>query len=195
MPDEGRRPQRDGAARTRRTFPAAVAAAAAAAAVALALGAWLLRPAPAPGPGAGAADGPAAAPPPAAVIAAPPLSPSASPAAARGIAGRVELAPALRSRPRAGDELVLAAYAVDGPRVPLAVQRHAVTALPLHFALDDSMATNPAFRLSKAAQVVVSAHIGAQGSTQAAPGDLQGFSAVVPAGSQGVAIRIDRVVP
>jgi cytochrome c-type biogenesis protein CcmH len=189
MPDEGRRPQRDGAARIRWAFPAAVAAAAAA----LALGAWLLRPA--PGLGAGAAGGPAAAPAPAAAIPVPPLSHSASPATGRGIAGRVELAPALRSRPGPDHELVIAAYAVDGPRTPLAVQRHPVNALPLHFALDDSMAPNPAFRLSKAAQVLVSAHIGAPGSIQPASGDLQGFSEVVPAGSQGIAVRIDRVVP
>jgi cytochrome c-type biogenesis protein CcmH len=117
------------------------------------------------------------------------------PAMRPGISGRVDLAPELRSRIRAGSELVVAAYAVDRPRVPLALRRQSAQAFPADFTLDDAAAVNPAFRLSMATQLIVVARIAPPGSGDAGGADFEGRSAVVPAGAHGVQVRIDRPGP
>lgn len=89
----------------------------------------------------------------------------------------------------------MSAYAVDGPRVPLAVRRFSASQWPLEFSLDDSSAPNPAFALSKAVQVVVVAQVSARGAAAPSSGDLEGQSDAVPAGSHGVLVRIDRRRP
>lgn len=114
-------------------------------------------------------------------------------AARRGaIVGRIELASELRSTIRADAEVIVSAYAVDGPRVPLAVRRFDAARLPLDFTLDDTHAVNPAFGLSKAVQVVVVAHVSAPGASAPAAGDPEGRTAALPAGAHGVLLRIDR---
>jgi cytochrome c-type biogenesis protein CcmH len=44
-------------------------------------------------------------------------------------------------------------------------------------------------------QVVVGARVSRSGQPAAAPGDLEGFSAPVAVGAQGVAVTVDRVRP
>ena len=96
----------------------------------------------------------------------------------------------------AGATLFVYAYAVDGPRVPLAMRQHAASELPLAFSLDDSLAVNPAFRLSMAPQVVVGARIGASGAAStAAPGDMFGSSGPVMLGAHDLRIVIKDKVP
>ncbi len=113
------------------------------------------------------------------------------------VSGRIEVAPALSSQVPPGAALFVYAYAVDGPRVPLALRRYAVSDLPLAFTLDDSAAVNPAFRLSMAAQVVVGARLGASApmAAAAAPGELIGSSAPVAVGARDVHIVIDKRAP
>ena len=112
------------------------------------------------------------------------------------VSGRIELDPALLGQVPAGAALFVYAYAVDGPRVPLALRQHAASDLPLAFSLDDSLAVNPAFRLSMAPQVVVGARIGAAGATiTAAPGDLVGSSGPVMLGAHDLRIVIKDKVP
>lgn len=114
-------------------------------------------------------------------------------AARRGaIAGRVELAPELRSTVRRDAEVIVAAYAVDGPRIPLARRRLDAAHLPHEFTLDDSHAVHPAFTLSRAVQVVVVAHVSAPGASAPAAGDPEGRTVALPAGAHGVLVRIDR---
>lgn len=111
--------------------------------------------------------------------------PPAPPRAASQIVGRVDLlagAPA----PPTGVTLVVYAYALDGPRLPLAVLRRAAPALPLDFKLDDSLAANPAFRISQATQLTVGARLGPGDAATAQPGDWVAPSQTVVLGTHGV---------
>lgn len=119
-------------------------------------------------------------------------APAATTAAAAGatLAGQVQIAAALKAKAAPEDTLFVFARAVDGPRVPLAILRKQVKDLPLTFTLDDSMAMNPAMRLSTATQVIVGARVSKSGNAIAQPGDLQGFSKPVAVGASGLKIEI-----
>ena len=79
--------------------------------------------------------------------------------------------------------------------MPLAVVRKQVRDLPLTFQLDDSLAMNPALKLSDVARVIVTARISHAGSAMPQSGDLQGESAPLAPGSAPIALSIDKVVP
>jgi cytochrome c-type biogenesis protein CcmH len=87
------------------------------------------------------------------------------------------------------------ARAVDGSRVPLAVQRARVADLPLRFRLDDSMAMNPKNKISDAKQLRIEARVSRDGSATPGAGDLIGASEPVQPGNESVALTIDRVRP
>lgn len=110
------------------------------------------------------------------------------------ISGTVMLDPALAARVSPQDTVFVYARAVEGPPVPLAVLRRQVKDLPLHFTLDDSMATWPAARVSAYPRVVVTARVSKTGEGQARAGDLEGQSPQVAAGAAGLEIRIANVV-
>jgi len=132
--------------------------------------------------------------------AAPPGTPASRAGPARAaattaaISGHVALDPALQGRAAPGDTVFVFARAASGPRMPLAVQRTTVGALPFAFRLDDSMAMAPNATLSGARSVIVGARISKTGNATPQPGDLYGESAPVAPGAAGVAIRIDKVV-
>ena len=149
------------------------------------------RGAPTPPPDAAAATGMAAAPP---AAPSPANVEAAKNADASAISGRVSLDPQLRERVAANDTLFIFARAVNGPRMPLAVQRTTAGELPRDFRLDDSMAMTPAARLSGATDVVVEARVSKSGSATPSPGDLQGKSAPVKPGAHDVLIVINDVV-
>lgn len=86
---------------------------------------------------------------------------------------RVEIAPALKARLQPNDVLFVSARASEGPRIPLAALRLNPAELPLELELSDADAMAPQFRLSTAAQVVVSARISHAGIADAAPGDFE----------------------
>ncbi len=119
------------------------------------------------------------------------------PAAAAGakVTGRVELAAALKDKASPDDTVFIFARAASGPRMPLAIMRKQVKDLPLAFTLDDSMAMAPGMQLSAFPLVVVGARVSKAGSAMPASGDLEGSSAQVKPGANGIAIVIDRVVP
>ena len=97
--------------------------------------------------------------------------------------GDVSLAPELASRASPDDTVFIFARAVDGPRMPLAVMRTTVRALPQSFTLDDSMAMAPGATISSAREVVVEARVSKRGSATPASGDLIGKSLPVAPGS------------
>jgi cytochrome c-type biogenesis protein CcmH len=116
-----------------------------------------------------------------------PQQPAAAPRAAAQVVGRVELATAATATALSPDAMVVVyAFALDGPRLPLAVWRRPATALPLDFKLDDSLAPNPAFRLSQAPQLVVGARLGPGEASAAQAGDWVAPSQTVALGSHGV---------
>ncbi len=120
----------------------------------------------------------------------------ATPAAGgKSVTGSVTLAPALAAKVSGGETLFIFARSEGGPRIPLAVVRAAARELPMKFALDDSQAMSPDFRISGAAAVRVEARISASGNAAPQPGDLVGTSAVVKPGARDVAIVVDKVLP
>jgi cytochrome c-type biogenesis protein CcmH len=106
------------------------------------------------------------------------------------VSGRVVLAAALAGQAAPTDTVFIFARPAEGSRMPLALLRAQVKDLPLEFTLDDSLAMNPAAKLSAAKRVVIGARISKSGQAMPQPGDLQGFSAPVDVGAQGVAIEI-----
>lgn len=117
---------------------------------------------------------------------------SAAPAA--HVSGTLRLASGKNFDADPGDAVFLFARSAQGPRMPLAVLRAQVKDLPLRFTLDDSMAVMPVRKLSDANTVVVGARISKSGSATPQSGDLEGFSAPVAVGSDGVEVVIDHRV-
>ena len=129
-------------------------------------------------------------------LASPPsaVAPAVSAAAGATIQGRVEIAPALRSRLADTDVLFLFARpGQSGP--PVAAMRLKAGQLPLEFELDDSMAMTPGNALSQHSQATLVARVSKSGSPGAQPGDLEGSLAGVAVGARGVKLLIDRVLP
>jgi len=119
----------------------------------------------------------------------------ASAAAGRAVSGEVSLAPELAARASPGDTVFIFARAVAGPRMPLAVMRTTVSALPKAFTLDDSMAMAPGVTISSASKLVIEARVSKHGSADPASGDLVGKSPPVTPGSANIHVRIDAVNP
>lgn len=130
-----------------------------------------------------------------AVVAASPGPAAPVIATSTGVAGRVQLAASLAGRVRPEDTVFIFARAAQGPRMPLAILRKKGADLPVDFVLDDSLAMNPAMRLSSFPRVVVGARISRSGNALPAAGDLEGQAVEVDVGARGVEIRIDREVP
>jgi len=104
---------------------------------------------------------------------APPASPSppTSVAGAR-LSGRVSLAPELAAQTSPSDTVFVYATPAQGGRMPLAIVRTTVAALPFDFVLDDSQAMGPQSKLSSASEVVLKARISKTGQAMAQPGEL-----------------------
>ncbi len=125
-------------------------------------------------------------------------APTTQAAAATGdtaIRGQVSLAPALKAQALPTDTVFVFARAVQGPRMPLAVQRAKVSDLPLNFKLDDSLAVSPDFKISGFTEVRIEARISRSGSATPGPGDLIGTGAVVKPGARDLKLQIDQTRP
>jgi cytochrome c-type biogenesis protein CcmH len=122
-----------------------------------------------------------------------PADDAAAAPTAKSLSGTVRLSPELQAKVRPTDIVFIFARALDGSRVPLAVQRAQVSDLPLHFKLDDSSAMSPQSKLSGAARVRVEARVSRDGSANPAAGDPIGTSGPVVPGDTRVALTIDRV--
>lgn len=104
----------------------------------------------------------------------PPLPPEG---ASRGNALRVSVSLdpdlAARARPDPAAAVFVIARPVDGPPMPVAVQKHAVAGLPLTTTLDDADSPMPAMPLSALREVEVIARISRAGIATPATGDLE----------------------
>jgi cytochrome c-type biogenesis protein CcmH len=90
--------------------------------------------------------------------------------------------------------LFVFARAQSGPRMPLAILRANVKALPMEFTLDDSSAMSPALKLSNFDRVIVSARVSKSGDALPSSGDLIGSSGPVPVGTRNLQIEISEIV-
>lgn len=117
--------------------------------------------------------------------------PGAAPTALRGT---VSLDPKLAAAAAPGDAVFVIARPAGGGRMPLAVARTTVAALPYQFALDDSMAMAPGLKLSEQAKVVVVARVSKSGQPVAQKGDLEGASAPVAPTASGLSVVISKTV-
>jgi cytochrome c-type biogenesis protein CcmH len=108
----------------------------------------------------------------------------------------VQLDAALAAQTSPGDTVFVFARASAGPPMPLAVQRFTVADLPVSVTLDDTMAMNPAMRLSTFPQVIVGARVSKSGQAMPQPGDLEGLVGPVDSvASAPVSVTIDQVRP
>lgn len=112
------------------------------------------------------------------------------PAAAGGITGTVRLAAALQSQVGPDDIVFIYARPAEGSRAPLAILRKQVKDLPATFVLDDSLAMSEGARISAAGRVVVGARISKSGQAMPQSGDLEGVTAPVTVGTQGLVVEI-----
>ncbi|ACB33820.1 Tetratricopeptide TPR_2 repeat protein [Leptothrix cholodnii SP-6] len=115
-------------------------------------------------------------------------------AATAQVSGTVTLSKDLAGKAGPDDTVFIFARAAEGPRMPLAILRKQVKDLPVTFKLDDSTAMGPQMKLSNFPQVVVGARISKSGNAMPQPGDLQGISAPVALGSNGLKIEINQAV-
>lgn len=110
------------------------------------------------------------------------------------VSGTVTLEAALRARAAPEDTVFVYARAAQGPRMPLAIVKVRVKDLPYNFSLDDSMAMMPEMKLSAFEEVIVGARVSKSGGAKPAAGDLEGASAAVRPGADGVTVAINQVV-
>lgn len=125
------------------------------------------------------------------------VAPAKDVAAGAGAAllqGTVSLSPALKAKAAPDDTVFIFARAASGPRMPLAIMRSTVKALPVQFSLDDSSAMSPAMKLSAFEQVVVVARISKSGTPSAQKGDLEGMTAVMAPRGRGIKLEISGAI-
>lgn len=112
------------------------------------------------------------------------------------VTGIVRLDESLAMDASIDDTLFVFARAANGPRMPLAIVRKTVKDLPLEFTLDDSMAMNPAMKLSSFKEVVIGARISKSGNAMPQSGDLEGsFGPVEVGNANGIEIMINKARP
>jgi cytochrome c-type biogenesis protein CcmH len=112
----------------------------------------------------------------------------------QSLQGTVSIDPALAAGLSPGDTVFVLARPVSGSRMPLAIARTTVAALPYRFTLDDSMAMAAGATISSQAQVVVAARVSRSGTAVPQKGDIEGTSAPVAPGAKGVNVVLSRIV-
>jgi len=117
-----------------------------------------------------------------------------APAGNQSLQGVVSIDPALAAKLSPGDTVFVLARPVSGSRMPLAVARTTVGALPYRFTLDDSMAMAAGATISSQAKVVVAARVSKSGNAVPQKGDIEGASDPVAPGTSGVKVVLSRVV-
>ena len=123
-----------------------------------------------------------------------------APAAKQAVAGNqslqgiVSIEPTLAAKASPGDTVFVLARPESGSRMPLAIARTTVAALPYRFTLDDSMAMAPGATISSHARVVVAARVSKSGNAVPQKGDIEGASAPVAPGASGVKVVLSRIV-
>jgi cytochrome c-type biogenesis protein CcmH len=114
--------------------------------------------------------------------------------AAGALSGVVSIEPSLAKGFSPDTTVFVVARPAEGSRMPLAVARTTLGALPYRFKLDDSMAMNPAAKLSEHKQVVIVARVSRSGTALPQKGDVEGISGSVAPDATGVRVVMSKVV-
>ena len=123
------------------------------------------------------------------------LSPSAAPVISnQGVSGQVGIASALQSKIKAGDVLMVIARK-PGERMPVAVLKTAVTAFPISFVLNDSLAMSPNALISQLPEVSVEVRISKTGMAMSESGDLISAPQTIKVGTTNARLLIDQIRP
>jgi cytochrome c-type biogenesis protein CcmH len=112
--------------------------------------------------------------------------------AGKGISGVITIATDLASRVKP-DQLVMVIARKPGERMPVAVLRTPVSAFPMRFTLDDSLAMNPAALISQQSEVTIEVRISKAGMAKVETGDLISNVQTVKVGSSNLRINVDQV--
>lgn len=112
----------------------------------------------------------------------------------QSLQGVVSIEPALAAKLSPSDTVFVLARPASGSRMPLAVARTTVAALPYRFTLDDSMAMAAGATISSHAQVVVAARVSKSGTAVPQKGDIEGTSAPVAPGTTGMKVVLSKIV-
>lgn len=120
---------------------------------------------------------------------------TAAPTPAR-LTVQIDVAEELRARVQPSDVLFVFARAVEGSRMPLAIQRLPAGTLPTTVTLDDRHSMVAGMTLSSLNQVVVGARISKSGQAIPQSGDFEAVSEPVPTrGQRAVELTIRSVLP
>ena len=106
--------------------------------------------------------------------------------ASGGLRVRLSLAPGVAERVGPGATVFVMARHPDGPPMPVAAERHPVSALPLEIVLDDGDSPMPTQVLSQLDAALVSARISASGTVERGAGDVEAAPVRVVLPSDGV---------
>lgn len=104
----------------------------------------------------------------------------ASAAGAHAVSVRVTVDPALLADAPSGAAVFVVARVPGGPPMPVAVQRHALRALPAEIVLGDGDGPMPTQRLSALREVELVARLSADGSANRGPGDVESAPVRIP---------------
>ena len=106
------------------------------------------------------------------------------------------LRPTRRSAELPAGSVIVYARAANGLRMPLAIVRKQVKDLPLTGVLDDSMAMQPAMKVSNFPMVNILARVSKSGQAMPQSGDMQGqYGPLNVQGAKPVTVVIDKVIP
>lgn len=123
-----------------------------------------------------------------------PASATPAPAVAASIAVDITLDASIAANVAPEQTVFVFARAAAGPPMPLAARRLQVKDLPRSVTLDDSLAMNPAMRLSAFPEIIVGARISPSGQATPQAGDLEGETGPLTLdGTRRVSVTIDRV--
>ena len=112
----------------------------------------------------------------------------------QGVSGQVGISSALQSKVKAGDTLMVIARK-PGERMPVAVLKTAVTAFPISFVLNDSLAMSPNALISQLPEVSVEVRISKTGMAMPEPGDLISAPQTIKVGTTNARLLIDQIRP
>jgi len=112
----------------------------------------------------------------------------------QGVSGQVEITPELKSKIKAGDVLMVIARK-PGERMPVAVLKTPLTAFPINFVLNDTLAMNPNALISQMPEVSVEVRISKTGMAMPEAGDLISTPQTIKVGTTNARLLIGQIRP